>query len=256
MRSSVIIITALVLSLTRLAVGQTVSPEDSARLTSLHKRAETGDAKAQFELGFMFEGQRNFDEALKWYRKSAEQGASGAKQSIARMYYEGIGVAKDYSEAARWYGCPEPDIKALTACREVSYKDLPKGALALLKTLRCDVSSNYDYGSAVDLNGDGQPEYEVCCKDSSHGPCGAVVIGKIGSDWKELTAKEGVAGYTPACGLFVVLASRHSGVDDVCLPNQCSTVSSPGGRPCVPTIWNFIEGRYRSVPNTLIAPPR
>ena len=114
--------------------------------------------------------------------------------------------------------------------------------------------SSYDYGSAVDLNGDGEPEYQVCSKDSPHGPCSSVVIGKIGSVWKDLTAKEGVAGYAYACGLFVVLDSRHGRYDDVCLPNQCSTVSSPTGKPCVPTIWHFINGRYRSVEYTPAAP--
>ena len=235
--------------------GQTIAAQDAGKLASLLKRAEAGDLKAQSELGFMYEygaggARRDPAEALNWYHKAAQQGDIGAKHSIAGMYFEGVGVTKDYQEAARWYGCPKPNTEALASCRAISYNDLPKGALDLLAKMKCDVGSNYDYGSAVDLNGDGEPEYQVCCKEASHGPCGAVVIGKIGSTWKNLTANEGVVGYAYACGLFVVLDGRHGGFSDVCLPNQCSMVSSPIGKPCVPTIWHFVDGRYRSVEYT------
>jgi hypothetical protein len=247
--------------LAMLAFGQTTAAQDAARLTSLRQRAEAGDPKAQYELGFMYEygagaARRDPAEALKWYHKAAEQGDGNARYAIADMYFEGIGVTKDYSEAARWYGCPKPNTVALASCRAISYKDLPDGALDLLAKMKCDVSSNYDYGSAVDLNGDGEPEYQVCCKDAPHGPCGAVVIGKIGSAWKDLTAREGVVGFGYACGLFVVLDSRHDSFSDVCVASMCFTVSSPTGKPCAPTIWHFVDGRYRSVEYPPAAPPK
>lgn len=57
--------------------------------------------------------------------------------------------------------------------------------------------------------------------------------------------------------LFIlVLASRHSGFSDVCLPNQCSMISDPSGKLCVPTIWNLIDGRYRSVKYTPVESPK
>ena len=245
-----------------LAFGQTTAAQDAAKLTSLRQRAEAGDPKAQYELGFMYEygaggAPRDPAEALKWYHRAAEQGEGGAESAIADMYFGGIGVTRDYSEAARWYGCPKPNAEALASCRAISYKDLPEGARDLLTKMKCDVvGSNYDYGSAVDLNGDGEPEYQVCCKEASHGPCGAVVIGKIGSAWKDLTAKEGVVGFGYPCGLFFVLDSRHNGFSDVCVASECSTVSSPTGKPCVPTIWHFVDGRYRSVEYTPVAPPK
>jgi hypothetical protein len=240
------LITALVvLGVTMLSFGQTVTPQETEKLISLRRRGEAGDVKAQFELGFMYEygtggAHPDVTESLRWYHKAAERGDIAARHSIAGMYFEGIGVTKDYPEAARWYGCPKPSTQALANCRAISYKALPQGALDLLTKMKCDVSSNYDYGSAFDLNGDGEPEYQVCCHDSPHGPCGARVIGKIGSVWKDLTAKDGVDGYADACGRF----------NDVCLPNQCSMVSSPPAKPCVPTIWHFINGRYRSVEYT------
>jgi hypothetical protein len=189
-------------------------------------------------------------EALKWYGKAAEQGDTAARFTLAQMYLEGRGVEKNFSEAARWYGCPPPNVRALETCKQTTYEDLPEGALELLRKLKCDVNPKYAYGSAVDLNGDGEPEYQVCCYETPHGACGAVVIGKVASAWKNLTAKEGVAGYEPACGLFVVLASQHNGFSDVCLPNQCSIVSPPAGNACVPTIWNLINRRYQTVKYT------
>jgi hypothetical protein len=101
--------------------------------------------------------------------------------------------------------CPTPDKVIQSSCKEIAYKDLPDGARTLLHKLKCD----YDCGSAVDLNGDGSPEYKFCCKAASHGPCGSVVIGKIGTQWKDLTAKEGVLGFDGACNGFVVLMSQH-----------------------------------------------
>jgi hypothetical protein len=158
-------------------------------------------------------------------------------------------VARLSSEARR-YGCPKPNIEAFSTCRQVTYKKLPRGASTLLRNMKCRVGPNYDCGSAVDLNARWPTEYLVCCQDAPHGPCAAVVVGKVDSVWKDLTAKDGVLAYTPPCGLFFVLDSRHNGFSDVCLPAQCSMVSPSPGKPCVPTIWHFLNGRYRSVAHT------
>ena len=126
------LITILVsLSLTVPSLGQTLTAQDAAKLTGLRQRAEVGDVKAQSELGFMYDygaggAKRDPTEALKWYRKAAEQGDIGAKQGIAHMFFDGRGVSKDYSEAARWYGCPMPSVQTLTACRGTSYEGLPR----------------------------------------------------------------------------------------------------------------------------------
>ena len=42
-------------------------------------------------------------EAVKWYRKSAEQGNRSAQNNLGNRYYNGEGVTKDYVEAAKWY---------------------------------------------------------------------------------------------------------------------------------------------------------
>jgi hypothetical protein len=62
------------------------------------------------------------------------------------------------------------DAGRLAYIPQTSYGDLPQGALDLLAKMKCHVGSNYDYGSAVDLNGDGEPEYQVCCGDRNDEP--------------------------------------------------------------------------------------
>ena len=69
---------------------------------------------------------------------------------------------------------------------------------------------------------------------------------------KDLTAKEGLAGFIGACNLFFPLEGRHGGFHYVCIPYQCSTATPCVGKLCVPTIWNFSNGRYRSVPFTSV----
>jgi TPR repeat protein len=69
--------------------------------------AEQGDAEAQLKLGYMFyEGlgvPKNYILALKWYKKAAEQGNVQAMYSLGEMYYYGDGVEDDDAEAAKWY---------------------------------------------------------------------------------------------------------------------------------------------------------
>ncbi|MGH7181126.1 MAG: tetratricopeptide repeat protein, partial [Nitrospiraceae bacterium] len=67
--------------------------------------AEQGDAKAQYNLGVMYDkGQglpQDYQEALKWYRKAAEQGQ--AQNNLGAMYDDGQGVPQGYQEALKWY---------------------------------------------------------------------------------------------------------------------------------------------------------
>ena len=41
-------------------------------------------------------------EAVKWYRKAAEQNFAAAQYNLGVCYYKGAGVAKDYVEAYKW----------------------------------------------------------------------------------------------------------------------------------------------------------
>jgi hypothetical protein len=70
-------------------------------------RAEAGDASSQMWLGAAFEqgwfGERNFPEALKWFRKSAAKGNPDAQNALGQMYEDGEGVRQSYVLAAKWY---------------------------------------------------------------------------------------------------------------------------------------------------------
>ncbi len=43
------------------------------------------------------------NQALRWYRKAADQGHTSAQYNLGVMYREGKGVAQDDKQAARWY---------------------------------------------------------------------------------------------------------------------------------------------------------
>ena len=46
---------------------------------------------------------QNYAEALKWYRKSAEQGVALAQLGLGIMYAGGKGVTQDYVAAHMWF---------------------------------------------------------------------------------------------------------------------------------------------------------
>ncbi len=69
--------------------------------------AEQGYALAQLVLGLMYvEGKgvrQDYKEAAKWYRLAAEQGDTSAQFSLGLMYVEGKGVPQDYVLAHMWF---------------------------------------------------------------------------------------------------------------------------------------------------------
>lgn len=89
---------------------QEATTPDTTGLEALRRDARAGDADAQsmLLLEYIFLGVRGFfekdyDEAMRWYRKAAEQGDASAKNYLGDMYANGHGVAQDYGEAIRWY---------------------------------------------------------------------------------------------------------------------------------------------------------
>jgi V8-like Glu-specific endopeptidase len=76
-------------------------------LRRLSPLAEKGDARAQFDVGFMhaygWGMQRNPAEAIAWYRESADQGLQVAQHFIGMAYVNGEGIQPDDAEAARWF---------------------------------------------------------------------------------------------------------------------------------------------------------
>jgi TPR repeat protein len=76
-------------------------------LVDLRARALLGQAQAQFDLGVCYRfGQgvpKNKAEAVKWYRRAAEQGYAKAQYNLGVSYDFGTGVPRDHGQAAKWY---------------------------------------------------------------------------------------------------------------------------------------------------------
>lgn len=71
------------------------------------RAAEQNQAEAQYNLGICYsKGEGVVEdqmEALKWYRKAAEQNCAEAQHGLGVCYANGDGVTKDAAEAAKWY---------------------------------------------------------------------------------------------------------------------------------------------------------
>jgi TPR repeat protein len=55
-----------------------------------------------FEMGQSFYDKGNYTEALKWYKKAADNGSSDAQSELGFMYMNGEGVPVNKSEGAKW----------------------------------------------------------------------------------------------------------------------------------------------------------
>jgi uncharacterized protein len=89
------------------AVAAAHRGEYATALRRLSPLAEQGDARAQFDIGFMhafgWGVPRNPAEAITWYRKAADQGLAVAQHFLGIAYVNGEGVRSDDAEAVRWF---------------------------------------------------------------------------------------------------------------------------------------------------------
>jgi len=89
------------------AVAAARRGEYATALQRLSPLAEKGDARAQFDVGFMhaygWGVPRNPAEGITWYRKAANQGLQVAQHFLGLAYVNGEGVRPDDAEAARWF---------------------------------------------------------------------------------------------------------------------------------------------------------
>lgn len=76
-------------------------------ISSQLKRANSGDVKAQLEVGKIFgEGrgvEKNLGEAVNWYIKASNNNNSEAQYLLAQAFYYGVGVSQNEGEALIWY---------------------------------------------------------------------------------------------------------------------------------------------------------
>jgi TPR repeat protein len=102
--------------------GKGVAKDQAEAVKWFRKAAEQNFAKAQFNLGVCYahgegvakdeveaESARVFGmakdpvEAVKWYRKAAEQNLAKAQYILGACYAHGEGVSEDHVEAVKWY---------------------------------------------------------------------------------------------------------------------------------------------------------
>ena len=75
------------------------------------RAAKTGNARAQFYLGMLYEqgyrnkagGKPDLKAAIGWFEKAAGQGHLQAQLKLGLIYYQGTLVGKDYEKAAAWF---------------------------------------------------------------------------------------------------------------------------------------------------------
>jgi TPR repeat protein len=84
--------------------------------------ADQGNAAGQNGVGVLHaEGlgvPRNYIEAMRWYRQAADKGEPNAENNIGYLYLDGLGVTRDYVEAMKWFA------KAAANGQSESMKDI------------------------------------------------------------------------------------------------------------------------------------
>ena len=76
-------------------------------LSVVRQRAESGDAVAQHQLGFIYTNgwcgtKQDAAQAFKWYSAGAAQNNAAAEQEVGRGYQFGLGVNTDMKQAVAW----------------------------------------------------------------------------------------------------------------------------------------------------------
>lgn len=90
------------------APQQDATPVADAGIASLRKRADAGNADAQFTLGVLYDlGPlgllQDYELAASWYRKAADQGHVQAQYDLGVRYLTGRGLQQDDAQALVWF---------------------------------------------------------------------------------------------------------------------------------------------------------
>jgi uncharacterized protein len=74
-------------------------------MADVEKRAQQGDANAEFWLGAEYASgpQADMTHALEWYRRAAAGGNMDAMYNLGVAYRNGLGVKRNDAEAVKWY---------------------------------------------------------------------------------------------------------------------------------------------------------
>ena len=145
-------------------------------LDELRNKADEGDPSAQIDLGYRILGKRvekDYLDALKWYRKAAEQGHSEAQFILGYLYHTGKIVEQNSSEAKKWYlkaakqghASAEKNFRLLYAYDRTAEKDSSEiKEYYRKKAERGDAYSQYALGLMYDC---GLIDYQIGSPEAS-----------------------------------------------------------------------------------------
>lgn len=89
-------------------------------LAVLTEKANQGDAEAQYNLAILYYNgnvvSQSYEEAVKWYRKSAEQGYAKAQNNLGICYIFGKGVPQSDTEGVKWVSMSAKQGNAIAQC--------------------------------------------------------------------------------------------------------------------------------------------
>jgi len=78
------------------------------QISDLSRKAEQGDAAAQYNLGMLYyEGHgvmQDYATARQWWEEAAAQGNAWARYRLGVLYNKGRGVPQDDATAREWFG--------------------------------------------------------------------------------------------------------------------------------------------------------
>ena len=83
--------------------GWGVTADITEAYRQYHLAAEKGHPKAQTTIGIELYNKGEYNQAVEWFEKSAEQGFADAQYYMARCYHNGHGVEQNYEEEAAYY---------------------------------------------------------------------------------------------------------------------------------------------------------
>ena len=74
---------------------------------ALRKDAGKGDARAQNNLGYLYEHGlgvvESYSDAFNWYKRAAEAGLPEAQYNLGTLYHHGRGIARNHDLAYKWF---------------------------------------------------------------------------------------------------------------------------------------------------------
>ncbi len=88
------------------------------------KAAEQGDADAQDSLGSLYANgdgvPHDYKEAVKWFRLAADQGDDDGLYNLGQTYYQGKAVPQDYVQAYGWYSLADAKLAKNNTAKEMT----------------------------------------------------------------------------------------------------------------------------------------